>query len=60
MCKKKIFYQAGRQLSIPSNPLLASVSDYVAETQSHQGFCAIKTMSSFFFKKPDFVIILAR
>jgi len=47
-------------LSIASNPLLASLSDYLAETQCYQGFCAIKTTSSFFDKKPDFAIILAR
>jgi hypothetical protein len=34
-----------KQLYIPSNPLLASFSGYVAEIQCCQGFCEIKTTS---------------
>jgi hypothetical protein len=44
VCKK--FYLIliiQKQLYIPSNPLLASFSGYVAETQCCQGFCEIKT-----------------
>jgi hypothetical protein len=38
-------------LYIPSNPLLASFSGYIAETQYRQGFCAIKTIGCSVSKK---------
>jgi len=47
-------------LYIPSNPLQASFSGYVAETQYSQGFCAIKTIGRSVSKKIDFAGILAR
>jgi len=40
-----------KQLYILSNPLLASFSGYVAETQCCQGFCEIKTTGRSFLKK---------
>ena len=61
MCKK--FYLIlilQKQLYIPSNPLLASFSGYVAETQCCQGFCEIKTTGRSLSKKNDFAEILAR
>jgi len=40
-----------KELYILSNPLLASFSGYVAETQCCQGFCEIKTTGRSVSKK---------
>ena len=61
MSVQKILFNTDspKQLYIPSNPLLASFSGYVAETQCCQGFCEIKTTGRS-VSKNDFAEILAR
>ena len=48
-----------KQLYIPQKPLLARFSGYMTETQSNQGFCAIKELNRSSTENYQFAKILA-
>lgn len=48
-----------KQLYIPQKPLLARFSGYMPETQSNQGFCAIKELNRSSTEIYQFAKILA-